>query len=127
MILDRFVKDPEKRHRFQHFVFGFIILIHAYEKFESGHGPYLLFIFAGIIFLTLAFFYHFLERKFPWIDGTFLLIEGTLSLVVAFDYFHMGKKGVPSMYVLAALLQYFMAWKKSQRGIARNVARTKNI
>lgn len=127
MILDRFIKDPNKRHRIQHFVFGFIILIHAFEKYETGHGPYELFVFAGLIFLTLAAFYPFLEKKYPWIDGTFLLIEGTLSLAVAYDYFHMGKKGVPSLYVLAAIIQYFMAWKKSRRGIARHVAHNKNL
>lgn len=123
MILNRFVKNAEKRNRIIHIVFGFIILIHAWEKWEAGHGPFLFFLIAGLTFVTLAIFHPILEKKYPWIDGVFFVIEGVLSLAVSYDYYHMGKKGLPVAYIFAAILQFFVAIKKSRKGIAHHKAR----
>ena len=122
MVLDRFVKNPEKRNRIIHIVYGFIILIHAWEKYETGHGPFLFFLIAGLIFVSLAIFHPLLEKKYPWIDGVFFVIEGTLSLTVAYDYFHMGKKALPYTYLGVAILQYFVAYRKSRKGIEHHKA-----
>ncbi|SKB86882.1 hypothetical protein [Daejeonella lutea] len=123
MILNRFVKNSEKRNRVIHIVFGFIILIHAWEKYETGHGPFVFFLIAGLIFITLAILHPVLEKKYPWIDGVFFVIEGTLSLAVAYDYFHMGKKALPFAYLGVAMLQYFVAFRKSRKGIAHHKAK----
>ncbi|MEO7445052.1 MAG: hypothetical protein ABIU55_06090, partial [Ferruginibacter sp.] len=85
------VKDREKRKRFAHIGAGVIILIHAYEKYEAGHESYLFFGIAGLIFLAIAFLHPVIEKKAPWVDGVFLIIEGILSIIIAIDFFHLGK------------------------------------
>lgn len=101
-----------KKARIAHIIAGLVILIHAYEKFVAGHGPYWLFAIAGIVFILLAVFHHSLAQKFPWIDGVFFLIEGILSLVVAFEYFHAGKKALPIVYSATGVFLVFLAfWK----------------
>jgi len=57
-----------------------------------------------------------IEKKAPWIDGVFFIIEGILSIIVAIDFFHMGKKGIPYLYLLTAAFQFFVAFKKSKKG-----------
>ncbi len=117
MILNRLIKNREKRKRFAHIGAGIVILIHAYEKYESGHGSYVLFGIAGLIFLTIASLHPVIEKKAPWVDGVFFVIEGILSIVVAIDYFHLGKKALPVTYLLLAIFQFYTAFKKSKKGI----------
>ncbi len=117
MLFNHLFKNTEKKKRFAHIGAGVVILIHAYEKYDSGHESYKLFALAGIVFLAIAFFHPTLERKAPWVDGIFFLIEGFLSLIVAFDFFHLGKKGLPIIYLLLGLFQFFMAFRKSKKGI----------
>ena len=104
-----------KKHA--HVVAGFVILIHAYEKYESGHGSYIKFAIAGLVFLSVAIFHPVIEKRAPWIDGVFFLIEGILSVIVAIDFFHMGKKALPYTYLFLSLIQFFMAFRKSKKGI----------
>ena len=120
MLLRYFIKDKDKRKQFAHIGAGIVILIHAYEKFESGHGPYLFFAIAGMIFLAIAFLHPVIEKKAPWIDGVFLVIEGVLSIIVAFDYFHLHKKALPICYLLLGIFQFFMAFRKSKKGVQRH-------
>jgi uncharacterized membrane protein HdeD (DUF308 family) len=117
MILQRLFKNRDKRKRFAHIGAGIVILIHSYEKYESGHDSYLLFLFAGIIFLTIALLHPMIEKKAPWVDGVFFIIEGILSIIVALDFFHLGKKALPLSYILLAGFQFYMAFKKSKKGI----------
>lgn len=101
-----------KKARIAHIIAGLVILIHAYERFDAGHGPYWLFALAGFVFIFLAIFHHSLAHKFPWIDGVFFLIEGALSLVIAYEYFHVGKKALPIVYAATGIFQIFLAfWK----------------
>jgi len=118
MILRPLIKNRDKRKKIAHIGAGIVILIHAYEKFESGHGSYLLFGVAGLIFLTIALFHHIIEKKAPWIDGLFFCIEGLLSIIVALEFFHAGKKALPITYLLLAVFQFYMALRKSKKGIA---------
>jgi hypothetical protein len=120
MILNYLLKNRDKRKRFAHIGGGAVILIHAYEKFEAGHDSYKWFALAGCIFLSVAIFHPILEKKFPWIDGVFFIIEGILSIVVALDFFHLGKKALPIAYLLLSLFQFFMAFKKSKKGITHH-------
>jgi len=113
------VKNKEKKKRIAHILAGMVILIHAYEKHESGHGPYLFFAIAGIVFLSVALFHHKLEKKFPWIDGVFFIIEGILSLIVAYNYVHMGKKLLPFTYALAGSFQIVVAFIKARQGVKK--------
>ncbi len=120
MLLRLLVKNKDKRKRIVHIVAGLVILIHAYEKYESGHDSYKLFALAGIVFLTVAILHPVIEKKAPWIDGVFFIIEGILSIIVAFDFFHMGKKALPVTYLLLSIFQFFMAFRKSRKGIAHH-------
>ena len=95
---------------------GIVILIHAFEKYVSGHG-YLAFTIAGLVFLSVALLHGVIEKKAPWIDGVFFLIEGILSVIVAVDFLHMGKKGLPVSYFLLSLFQFFMAFKRSSKAV----------
>ena len=114
------IKNKERVKRFAHLLAGFIILLHAYEKYESGHGPYLFFFFSGLVFLTIAIFHHKLEKKFPGVDAVFFIIEGILSMIVAYDYFHMGKKALPFMYLFAGTIQVIVAFVKYKKGTTNN-------
>lgn len=105
----------EKLKKFSHILAGVIILLHAFEKHEAGHGSYIFFVIAGVIFLSIAIFHHPLKHRFRWIDTCFLSIEAILSLIIAYDYFHMGKTGLPVMYLLAGLLQLTAIYIFSKR------------
>lgn len=117
MLLRHLFKNREKRRRFAHIGAGIVILIHSYEKYEGGHDTYKLFLFAGLIFLSIAIFHPVIEKKIPWVNGLFFFIEGILSIVVALDYFHLGKKALPTTYIILGLFQFFMAFRKSKKGI----------
>ena len=118
----RVIKNKEKRKRVVHIVSGIIILIHAYEKWEAGHHSYAYFTIAGLIFLTVALLHPLIERRAPWVDGVFFVIEGILSLIVAADYFHMGKKALPYTYLLLAVFQFVVAFVRSRKGIRHHHA-----
>ena len=124
MILRHLIKNRDKRKRFAHIGAGVVILIHSYEKFEGGHDSFKLFALAGLLFLSIAFLHPVIEKKVPWVDGVFLLIEGVLSIIVAIDFFHLGKKALPIVYVFLGLLQFFMAFRKSKKGIEHHQTRT---
>ncbi len=117
MILRHLFKNRYKRKRFAHIGAGVVILIHSYEKYEGGHDTYKLFALAGIVFLSIAIFHPLIEKKAPWVDGVFFVIEGILSIIVAVDFFHLGKKALPITYILLGLFQFFMAFRKSKKGI----------
>lgn len=120
MISRLLFKNREKRKRFAHIGAGVVILIHAYEKHESGHDSYIFFAIAGIVFLAIALLHSFIEKKAPWVDGVFFVIEGILSIIVAIDFFHAGKKALPISYLLLSIFQFFMAFRKSRKGIAKH-------
>ncbi len=120
MLLRLLVKNKHKRKRIAHIGAGIIILIHAYEKYESGHNSYKFFALAGVIFLIIASLHSIIEKKVPWVDGVFFFIEGVLSIVVALDFFHLGKKALPFTYVFLALFQFFIAFRRSRKGIVEH-------
>ena len=114
------LKNRKKRKHLAHIVAGVVILIHSYDKYESGHGPYDLFAVAGCIFLAVALFHPVIQKKLPWIDGVFFSIEGSLSLIVAYDAFCSGKKAVPTAYLLLGLFQFFIAFRRSKKGVKQH-------
>ncbi|MCC6866899.1 MAG: hypothetical protein IT280_12165 [Ignavibacteria bacterium] len=124
MHLRHLIKNRDKRKRFAHIGAGVVILIHSYEKYESGHDSYKLFALAGLVFLSIALFHPIIERKIPWVDGVFFFIEGILSIIVAIDFFHLGKKALPITYILLGLFQFFMAFRKSKKGIEQHKTKT---
>lgn len=117
MLLKQFIKTREKRKRFAHIGAAIVILIHAYDQYETGHGSPVVFAVAGILFLAIALLHPIIEKKAPWVDGIFFVIEGVLSIVIANDYFHLHKKAIPAAYLLLAVFQFFMAFRKSKKGI----------
>ncbi|CAN5798421.1 hypothetical protein BH11BAC3_BH11BAC3_12040 [soil metagenome] len=120
MISRLMFKNRDKRKRFAHIGAGIVILIHSYEKYESGHNSYIFFGIAGLVFLTIALLHPIIEKKAPWVDGVFLIIEGILSIIVAIDFFHLGKKALPLTYLFLASFQFFMAFKRAKKGIAHH-------
>lgn len=117
MSIGQSFKNRDRRKRFAHIIAGVVILIHSFEKFDSGHDTYIFFGIAGIVFLLVAYFHPRLEIKFPWVDGIFFIIEGILSLIISYEFFHAGKKALPVVYAVLAIFQIFMAFKKSKKGI----------
>jgi hypothetical protein len=107
-------RNRERRKRVAHIFAGLLILIHAYEKYDSGHGSYIFFLIFGVVFTLIALFHHRLQKKFPGIDGVFFVIEGILSLIICYDYFHMGKKALPYCYLLIGIFQLIIAVVKSK-------------
>ena len=119
MFLDRLKKNKEKLKKLGHAFASFVILMHAYERFESGHSSYLFFTIFGIIFLSVAIFHHQLLKKFPWVDAVFFIIEGILSLIIAYEFFHVGKKIIPFLYLVSAFFQFFMVVKSGKMGLKK--------
>lgn len=111
------IKDKEKRKRVAHYAAGVTILIHAYDNYETHHHSYLLFLIAGGIVLLLALLHPVIEKKYPWIDGLFFIIEGTLSFIVAYDLFSYGKKALPITYLALGIFQFYMAFRKGKKGV----------
>ena len=124
MILRHLFKNRDKRKRFAHIGAGVVILFHSYEKFEGGYDSYKLFALAGLVFLSIAFFHPAIEKKAPWVDGVFILIEGVLSIIVAIDFFHLGKRALPITYIFLGLFQFYMAFRKSKKGIELHKTKT---
>ncbi len=112
--------SAEKKKKIAHIIAGMVILVHSFEKYESGHSSWLFFAIAGLIFISIALLHHTIEQKAPWIDGVFFAIEGLLSMAIAYDYFHMGKKGLPLTYLAAGLVQLAVAFMLSKKGIHRH-------
>jgi intracellular septation protein A len=117
MSLKEYLPAKEKRRRFAHITASFIIFFHAYERFEHGKNSFKFFVIAGIIFFLTAVFHPVIERRAPWIDGLFLVIEGILSFVMAADAFSLGKTALPVSYLLLGCFQIFMAFRKGKQGI----------
>lgn len=93
----------EKKQKLAHILAGVLILVHAYEKFDKHEPAYLFFVVAGVIFLSVALLHHKLIHHFHYIDGVFFLIEAALYGVIATEYFHEGKKGLPWCYVFCVV------------------------
>lgn len=100
-----------------HVVPVIIILAHAYEQYDSGRNSYILFCIAGLLFLTIALLHPIIEKKLPWVDGIFFIIEGILPIIIAIDYFSEGKKALPIAYLFVALIQFSIAYIISRKSI----------
>lgn len=99
---------------------GIVILLHAYEKADSGHGSYIFFLIAGLVFIIISIFHHTIEKKIPWVDGVFFIIEAALSFLIAYEYFELGKKALPLCYAFIGVAQVFIAFEKSRKGIEKH-------
>lgn len=101
---------PDKKQNIKkagHLIAGFVILLHAYHRFEEDHSNYILFLVFGLLFLSVAIFHHSLQKRFPWVDTVFFTIEGILSFVIAYENFALDKNGLGTMYIIAGLFQFF--------------------
>lgn len=102
-----FRKRSEKSKKIAHIIAGVVILVHGYEKMEKGESSYWFFYLSGIIFILMALFHKQLVRRIKWGDGLFYLIEAGVLFIIAYDYWHHGKKALPITY-LAAAMGYFI-------------------
>ena len=101
-----------------HLLAGVIILVHAYEKYEMHEHSYVFFLVAGLVFLTIALVHHRLVKYFPYVDGVFFVREAIGYAVIAADYFHLGKKGLPWAYIFASFAYLVAAYIKGKKGKA---------
>jgi hypothetical protein len=120
MVTDKISQNKERKKKIAHIIAGIVILLHSYEKYNSGHDSWAFFAIAGLVFITIAVLHHTIAQKAPWIDGVFFAIEGILSLVIAYDYYHMGKKGLPISYLIAGIIQLAVAFRSSRIGIKKH-------
>ena len=116
-----FIKRNEKRKKWAHIIAGVVILLHGYEKLEKEESSYWIFFLFGIIFIMLAVFHKQLAQKIRWVDVIFYGIEALMLAVIAYDYWHHGKKGLPLAYSAAAIGYIVVAivvFQRSKRAIA---------
>jgi len=110
--------QKEKLQRGGHILAGFIILIHAYEKYEHHASSYIYFLILGLVFLFIALIHKKLTRFHHYVDSTFLIIEAIAIGIIAVDFFEEGKKALPLCYVFAAILYVAAACIKYRKNKA---------
>ncbi|CAN5245424.1 hypothetical protein BH20BAC1_BH20BAC1_18820 [soil metagenome] len=126
-------KHREKMQKFAHILAAIIILLHAFEKFEINEPSYPFYTIAGIIFLLIAIFHDQVARRFSYIDSTFMIIEAAVYGMIANEYFHAGKKGLPWLYVIAVAVYVAAALinsrksRKKHRGKKRKSKSTEDM
>ncbi|MEO7044596.1 MAG: hypothetical protein ABI091_04765 [Ferruginibacter sp.] len=118
MLSKRLYRNRNKVKRVIHIIPGLLILAHSYEQYDEGHRSFIFFGIAGIFFLTIALLHPIIEKKIPWVDGVFFIIEGILPIIIAIDYFKLGKKALPAAYLLVAVIQFIIAYLISRKAIA---------
>jgi hypothetical protein len=114
----------DKLRRIPHIVSAMVILLHSLERFESGHHSSVVFLIAGLVFLSVAVFHHKLAHRFPIVDTLFYSIEGLLAFIIAYEFFESGKKFLPYIYVAAGILQLFAIFVFARK--LKNQAAAKN-
>lgn len=105
----------EKMKRFAHLLSGALILIHGIDRFEESRAMWPVFIGAGSVFILLAVFHRQLTAKWSGIDSLFFLIEAMLCITIMFEFMDAGKRGLPFMYLIAAIAQVcgaLITWRK---------------
>ncbi len=98
-----FRKRSEKSKKIAHILAGVVILLHGYEKMEKSESSYWFFYLSGIVFILMALFHKQLVQKIKWADGLFYIIEAMVLFIIAYDYWHHGKKALPFAYLIAAI------------------------
>lgn len=111
----------QRLSRFAHFLSGMLILVHGLDRYDAGRSLWPAFMGAGILIVLLAGFHARLARTWPGIDGVFFLIEALLSLAIMIEFMDAGKRGLPYMYLLAAIAQVCAAWITWRRRSHANV------
>lgn len=100
----------QRLRRFAHFFSGLLILLHGFERYDSGHAMWPVFLLSGLIFMMLAFFHASLARIWSGIDGVSFVIEALLSFIIMVEFIQMGKRGLPFMYLFAGSAQLCAGW-----------------
>lgn len=96
-------KRKALKQKLGHIMAAMIILVHAWEKHELHEHSWIFFAVAGIVFLAVALLHHSIAKVFPYVDGVFFLIEAAVYMLIAIEYFHLGKKALPWAYVFATV------------------------
>jgi hypothetical protein len=115
MFLKKIRSNKERMQKIAHFLAGFIILINAYDRFDTGNPIYLIYLFAGIFFIAVAVFLPFIIKKLPWANVVFFIIESSLSFVIAYEYFMAGKIALPYVYIAVGTVQLVLPLLKSRK------------
>jgi len=116
--------NRERKEKIGHILAAFIILVHAFEKYDLQESSWPFFAIAGIIFLCIAIMHHRIAKVFPYVDGVFFIIEALLYAIIAAEYFHKGKKALPWCYVFTAVAYVIAAFIKGKKGKAKHTHST---
>lgn len=109
-------KRKALKQKLGHILAAMIILVHAWEKYELHEQSWVFFAIAGIVFLAVALLHHRIAKVFTYVDGVFFLIEAALYMLIAIEYFHLGKKALPWAYVFATVCYCAAAVIKGKKG-----------
>ena len=112
-------KNREKIRKFAHILAAVVILLHAFDKFEINDPSYPFYTGAGLIFLLMAIFHEQISRRSSYLDSAFMIIEAAVYAMVANEYFHAGKQGLPWAYVMAAVAYIAAAFISSRKSKKR--------
>lgn len=111
-------KNKSKLENISHFITGFIALLTAFDNYGLQNPSYIIFAVLGLIVISLTIFKNKLSEKIPWIDSTFIFIDGIISLIIAVDYFLHGKKALPFTILFAGIMQISVGFYKLKKKIA---------
>jgi hypothetical protein len=126
MFLSKIKKIKKKAEKLTHFISSLMVLITALDKYESGNSTYIYFAIAGIVFLLVAIYHSKIVNNFTWVDNIFIFLEGSISLLIAFDYFQIGKKALPFAYLFAGIMQFIVGFFKIKKILSSNKIENEN-
>jgi predicted membrane channel-forming protein YqfA (hemolysin III family) len=95
-----------------HYLVGLIIVLKGIEKADHfSEHPLIcmtLFFIGGFI-LFANFRHHLFEKHFKEFNVVLFLCEGVVLVIISIYYFSEGKKAIPYLYLLAAIVYLVMA------------------
>ena len=120
-------KGNPRLERFNHYLFGFLVIVKGIEKSEHfSEHPLMclsLFIIGGFI-LFANFRHHLFEKHFRDFHVILFLCEGLVLAGVSYYYFYEGRKGLPYAYLLASVMYFVAAVIKYRRKSSADKAGT---
>lgn len=102
--LDRLRRRKERLAQVVHWITVFVVVLKGMTKLEHGAG-YAAFLFLAATLIALGtMFHHRLERRFPYFNVFFFLIEAAVLFLVAWLYQHDGAKALHYVVYISAAL-----------------------
>lgn len=88
----------EKTRQVAHALAGVVISIKGIDKWEQGHvGFGAFFVMLGVLLFLATLFHHRLSHRIKSFDAFVMGVEAVVLGLIAYLYFHDGKKALPSV------------------------------